>query len=227
MLNVREYLGSHAVFGRLEPETLDRMAERFRPVVIPAHRSLYREGEEPPALHLVVGGWVKLVRTSPEGHELVMALAGPGDLFGPCCQPVESEAAPCSAHTQAVTKLLVMGVQAWRATVTSDPLAAKVAISALMSTHRRCTDLPQRLAFRDVESRLAGLLLELSQWSVNGNDGRELPRILSQGEMASAIGTAREVVTRALGRFEDRGLIGRRGRRILVRDEVGLRELQG
>ena len=54
-------------------------------------------------------------------------------------------------------------------------------------------------------------------------DGLLINATITQEELANMIGVTRESVNRNLGMFRRLGLIGREGRRIVVRDEAGLR----
>src|SRR5207237_10495360 len=96
------------------------------------------------------------------------------------------------------------------------------AVNRLMANRRSCTDLPMLLAFQSVRKRLIRLLDQLSRWSRSSAGPVEVPRILSQEEMANALGTAREVVTRTLAELEHEGLISRKGRKILIPDRERL-----
>jgi CRP-like cAMP-binding protein len=74
----------------------------------------------------------------------------------------------------------------------------------------------ETIASQTVRSRLAGLLLSMDSESRNGSPAeRSLPAI-SQEQMAKSISTSRESVSRTLARWQRDGLIGRRGRRIVV-----------
>lgn len=203
-----------------------KLGEAFREVVSPPQRFLYREGEAAPGVHVLVRGYVKLTRSSADGRELVMSLAGPGDVFGPCCDPFTTSPASCTSVTMSAVRVLVMPALAWRATATASPVISRAVVNLMMASRRGCTDLASRLAFQSVEQRLASLLRSLTRWSEGTQSPVEIPPLLTQSEMAQALGTAREVVTRCLARFEDQGLIRRRGRRILLPDPSALAAME-
>lgn len=164
--------------GLLEPPPMARLNDLDRAKVrrlfveksFPARRALYWAGDASPGIWMVASGFLKLVRSSREGEDLLMSLVGPGDLFGPCCDPFGFSPAPCTASTQSAARLL----------------------------HG------------------------LARWSKSTARPVELPRLLTHAEMANAVGTAREVITRCLARLEEQGLIRRRGRRILLPDPEAL-----
>jgi CRP-like cAMP-binding protein len=220
------FLSSLPHLSALSVSELETLRPRLREVSYPAHRSLYHQEEPTPGLHIVVSGWVKLVRSSPAGRELMMGLAGPGDLFGPCCNPTNGGASPCGAVSQTLVSLLTMSASTWRVMLQSEIGLARTLMSAMMEGRRQCTDLACLLTFYGIDGRLARLLHSLTRWSRSSGGPVEIPKILSQEEMAVALGTAREVVTRGLSRLQRRGIIARRGRRIIVTDPEALLELK-
>lgn len=208
--------------ARLNDADRSKIQKVFCERVVAPHRVLYRAGDAPPGIWLVATGFVKLVRSSPEGQELLMSLAGPGDMFGPCCDPFASTPASCTATTQTAARLLHIPSVTWKEVREREPAIAQAILAMLLASRRGCTELGPQLAFRSVESRVAALLHSLTRWARGSARPVEIPRLLTQAEMASAVGTAREVVTRCLARFEEQGIIQRRGRRILVPDPAAL-----
>jgi CRP-like cAMP-binding protein len=73
----------------------------------------------------------------------------------------------------------------------------------------------ESMASQTVPIRLAGLLLSMRS-ETNGALGVEPLPAVSQEEMAKSIRTSRESVSRTLARWHREGVIGRRGRRIIV-----------
>jgi len=84
------------------------------------------------------------------------------------------------------------------------------------------------LVFRDVPSRLAHLLSELSKTEgVADKQGIRLTVKLTHQEMANLIGCSRETVSTTMGQFRDDGLIQMDGRTITIVNEKGLSKLLG
>lgn len=206
----------------LDEEDRAALEQGFLWVTAARWRRIYSQGDATPHLFLVVSGFVKLTRLSSRGKQLVMKVAGPGDTFGPCCECFASAPASCTAMSVSAVRLLAMPEPAWRELSQSRPGLARFLAALLMRSRRGCTDLAVNLAFDGIDRRLAVLLGSLSRWATDDRRPILLPPLLSQAEMADALGTAREVVTRALGRLEQRGLIQRWRRRIMVPDPEAL-----
>ena len=76
------------------------------------------------------------------------------------------------------------------------------------------------MTFGSVTQRLARLLLDTSREA--GSDEFDLP--LTHQELASRLGTVREVVSRNLARFRGEGLIQIQGHRLAILNRAGLAE---
>ena len=203
-----------------------KIRETFREAKLPARTQLYRQGDPAPTLYFLTEGIVRLIRVAPDGRELVMNLAGPGDLFGPCCDLFAETPTSCGAIAHTAIRFLAMPSATFRTMTLAEPRIARP-LQVLMSRgHRRCTDLAARLVFQPVETRVAGLLGRLARWAPQGVTPLELPPLLTHADMASACGTVREVVTRCLAHFEEKGLIRRVGRRIVIPDPAALAQLE-
>jgi len=206
----------------LDDAERSKIREVFRESSVPARTVLYREGDAAPGVYFLMDGFVRLSRSSADGRELVMSLCGPADVFGPCCDLFAVAPAGCTAVAHTTARLLAMPAGVFRSLTLAEPRIARP-LQMLMSVGRRgCTDLASRLVFQPVESRVASLLTRLTRWATPGVTPTELPPLLTHADIAAACGTVREVVTRCLAHFEERGLIRRRGRRIVISDPEGL-----
>ncbi len=91
----------------------------------------------------------------------------------------------------------------------SDSPDFQVALLELVSARlQQFVALVHNLAFRDVAARLAIVLLDRAEAEGIATDtGIQIDRLLSQQELASMVGTAREVINRTFKKFELEGLI--------------------
>ncbi len=89
----------------------------------------------------------------------------------------------------------------------------------IASRLRRCAELVETLSLREVAQRLARLLLEEAITSgVETDHGTKVSLRLTHNQLASRIGTVREVVTRTLMRLEEQRLISHEGKDIVIPD---------
>ena len=108
------------------------------------------------------------------------------------------------------------------------PQIALAALAILAGRLRRAAELIEALSLREVDQRLARLLL--SEARLRGrptSGGITFDLVLTNQQIAARIGTVREVVSRALSRLQQNDLIAVDGRRISISNEASLRSYAG
>jgi CRP-like cAMP-binding protein len=105
------------------------------------------------------------------------------------------------------------------------PAIGLAALKLLAKRLRSCAATIESLALRDVDRRLAQLLLdEGADYAQREEDAMEFELSLTHQQMAARIGSVREVVSRAFNRLQNSGLIETKGRRIRILDEKAMRK---
>lgn len=69
------------LFAGLSPEDLGKIAARLQPLSLPKGATLFREGDDPDAMYLMVSGQGRRLRTV-DGREVVVAFLGRGEVAG-------------------------------------------------------------------------------------------------------------------------------------------------
>lgn len=185
-----------------------------------AGQVIYLEGEPAAALYVLEAGWVKAVRLSAEGREQMLLVAGPGEVFG--------DVAVFAAAPYPGTVVALEPVTAWAIERSAAlELAARYPELALVMIRRLgqrvlyFVDLVEDLSLRSVDARLAHTLLGRAE----GCGGRlVVPRRgwATFDEMASRLGTVRDVLSRALHTLEAEGLLRVERGAIVILDPAGL-----
>jgi CRP/FNR family transcriptional regulator len=207
-------LAALPVFSGLPPAALERIAalvrrRRFAPGAVILH-----EGEPCTAMYVIRGGHVRVLKTSAEGREQVLALLGPRDAFNEV--PLfDGGPNPASAQAVEASELYELPREDITALMTQDPSVALGLTRTLAARLRKLTGVIEDLSFRHVTGRIAHLLLEQA-------DGRLPATHISQQAMAAMVGTAREVAGRALHSLEAARAIRLDQGRIAILDRAKL-----
>ena len=180
---------------------------------------LFLEGEPCQGLYLVKSGQVRTFKSSPEGREIVMLIARAGDSFNDA-PAFGGGLNPVSAAALEPSTVYIITRQALVSLLANCPTAVAI-IKGLAVRLRHLTTIVEDLSFRSVTSRLAKLLLELA---VAEGKSSPVPH-LTQDEMASMIGSVRDVTGRVLRTLEKAGAIRIEGHRILVVNADLLRKM--
>jgi CRP/FNR family cyclic AMP-dependent transcriptional regulator len=206
------------LFSALDEEALARVAIRASTVLLDRNDTLFNEGDLADDLYVVLSGRVAIAKHSPDGRESLVALMGPGDMFGE--MPLFDDE-PRSASVRALERSEVARVpfDAVRAELEARP-GLLWDVVAMFASRLRAADVALADAMLlDVVGRTAKRLLELS-----GNaDEFVLP--LTQEELAGLVGASRERVNKSISAFIRLGWIDQVDRhyRILQRDRLAQR----
>ncbi|TDC51528.1 Crp/Fnr family transcriptional regulator [Jiangella ureilytica] len=185
--------------------------------------TLFREGDEGDRVYVVTEGKIKLGRTAPDGRENLLALLGPGQMFGELSL---FDPGPRSATATAVTDTTLWSLSHADLTpwLTGRPEVARGLLLQLASRLRRSNDIQTDLVFSDVPGRVAKQLLDLSQrFGVPSEEGMRVVHDLTQEELAQLVGASRETVNKALADFVSRGWLRLEQRSVVVLDVDRLR----
>jgi CRP/FNR family transcriptional regulator len=202
------------VFGSLKERELSELVSVGWWYRISRGQVVYCAGEVLHHLYVIESGSVKLIRSSEEGKELIVGLAGSGDTFG---SAVHSRPTGCLAQALEDSALYLIPHQSVRRIAAANAAFALglVKLSEKHSFEAQAT--AARLAFNSVPQRLAHLLLDISDPRYG-----TLKYPINQTELANMIGSSRETVCSILSRLRRRGLISIvKGRiRVLERDRL-------
>jgi CRP/FNR family transcriptional regulator len=195
------------------PDSLHKLLAGAQRVDVPARTVTHREGDSKPHLELIVAGVVKVFVRSQDGRTMTIRYCRSGSLLGAVSLYAADFSLPASLQTLTSTKLLRLSPETVRRMVHEDPNVAEAVIEEL--SERVLTfiyEIPDG-AFATVRQRMARHLLDLaSDWAPEqvrpGTDAdAELVVRASQGDLAEAVGTAREVVVRILRELRHEGIV--------------------
>jgi CRP/FNR family transcriptional regulator, nitrogen oxide reductase regulator len=216
-------LGSASPFFRgltaAELEAALQMAQRRR---LPRGSYFFHQGEPATTFYIVVEGRVRLTQLSPEGHQVILHLAGPGEGIGII---VALSNVPYPVAAEVVEDATVL---AWDAASTARLLEQypRLAVNGLRMVARRFGELQERyreLATERVERRVARALLRLArQMGKRVEEGVLIDMILSRQDLAEMTGTTLYTVSRILSGWEQRGLVEGGRERVIIRSPHGL-----
>ncbi len=202
---------------QLEMEEMDRTTTMS---TCDPGRVFYGPDETGEVLFLLKSGRVQLYRLSPDGKKLVVSILEPGAMFGEMsligqgmhnafAQAIE-ECTLCVMSRMDVEHLLVHKPQ--------------VGLRIMEVMARRLQDAESKLedmAFKSIPSRLASLLIKLS----DSNSNRGTVMGYTHQDLAEMIGTYRETTTQTLNDFKNQGWINIERKRIDILNHTSLEQL--
>jgi CRP/FNR family transcriptional regulator len=166
---------------------------------------LAAEGDPSPGLAVILSGSVKVYKTSAEGREQVLLVAGPGESVGDVAA-LTDQPMPASAEAVEASTVLLLPTSILERAIVQDGRFALAVIRHLCQRLEHVVQMVEDLSFRHVRARVAKVLLQTYR-PRDGLGARTGHRTLTQQEIADLVGTAREVVSRSLAALEIAGLI--------------------
>ena len=179
---------------------------------------LFLAGEPAQGMFVIASGSVRAFRMNPDGREQIIHVERAVTTIAEI--PVfDNGNYPSTTAAEEPTVVYLLDKKLVLDTAVRHPDFALAAVRLVASRLRKCAELVETLSLREVGQRLARLILEIAQLHGRGSpDGTRVELKLTHNQLASRIGTVREVVTRTLTRLQEQGLILHRGKEIVIPD---------
>lgn len=204
------------LFADLTAQELESLARR---AVLRRYRPgewLFAEGEPCEGLFVIESGEVRIFKSSPAGREQVLGIETAGNSLAEL--PVfDGGAYPASAAALTDVTIHYIPKQDLRAFCLEHPQVALKVLKVVGGRLRHLVGVIEELSFATVRQRFATLLLRLAR-SKGERTGRGVEFTLpaTNQELASQLGTVRELVSRNLGSLQAAGVLRLEGRRVIV-----------
>jgi CRP/FNR family transcriptional regulator len=194
---------------------------------IPTGQVLFTAGDRASGIYFVLRGQLRSIRQNPAGREQVLSIEGPGAVLAVAAVMIggtyhSTTIADSNTDVLCLPSAYVLDLcrkypeLLWNITRV---LAGKIC---------HYVELIETLALCNVDQRLAQCLFSICHERATRNgDVYVLEMSMTQAEIASLIGSTREVVCRALSRLQKSGLIHLRGKLLRIPDAQALRKFAG
>lgn len=212
-----EVLSKTPLLASLTPGEIEAVAQRAIEKHYGPGDALFLEGEECAGFFVLAQGRVKIVKTSPSGREIMLAVeAAPSSVAEIPVFDGGGYPASVTAIDEVIAYLITK--KDFQQVCRQHPEVPLKVLAVVGRRLRHLVSIIEGVTFGSVRQRLARTLLELGEQA--GRDSFPLP--LTHQELASRLGTVREVVSRNLSRFQAEGLLRIQAREIHLLDRDGL-----
>ncbi|MGH9835040.1 MAG: Crp/Fnr family transcriptional regulator [Blastocatellia bacterium] len=207
------------LFGELDEVEIQTLAGRAVERRLARDEVLFVAGDEAQGLFVVASGALRAFREGVDGREQVIHVERAGATIAEL--PVfDDKPYPSTVAAEEETVVLFLDKRDVRALCLKHPQIALAALKLLAGRLRKCAELVETLSLREVDQRLARWLLnEAKARGIRTDEGLAIKLVLTNQQIAARIGSVREVVSRALARLQQNGMITIDGRCIVIKDE--------
>ena len=214
------------LFARLTESEMRTLCARVSKRHFGRGETLFSEGDQCHGLFVVATGRIRIFKLSSSGREQVLAVEGPGSSFAEL--PVfDGGVYPASASALEDAEVLFISRKDFQNYCREHPEVALKVLAVVGSRLRRLVGIIEDLSFTTVRQRLISLLLRLAQGGgTTTKQGVRVELTTTHQDLASELGTVRELVSRNLSRLQAEGLLEVNGRTIIIKDLSGLKREQ-
>lgn len=192
--------------------------DQLVPVDVPAGIVLFQPGDAVKGYVVALTGRVGVHLVGATGRELLLYEVTPGSS---CVQStlglLGGEDYTAEAVAEEPTRMVLIPGERFLALLDDDPAFRRMVFSALAQRMQATMHMLERVAFQSVDGRLAAHLL--------AHASKDRTVTATQAEIAAAIGSAREVVSRRLEAMRRRGWLEHSKGRVTVTDPAALRRI--
>ncbi|HSE45407.1 MAG TPA: Crp/Fnr family transcriptional regulator [Gemmatimonadales bacterium] len=183
------------------------------------------QGEPAHGFYYLRTGKARLFRTGPDGREQTLRLIAAGETFGEV--PVmDNGAMPVTVEALEPSEVLLVPAGPFRRLMVSHPEVAQSLLTYFARRLRAFTEMVEAISLQTVQARLARYLYQLAREEGQETpDGILVPREITQQDLASLVGSVREVVSRTLKVMDEDGVVEVHRKAILIRDLAALKDL--
>ncbi len=215
-------LSQIALFASLSETETHALAQRAVERRFAPDEMLFWEGEPCAGIFLILEGSVKIFKTSQTGREMMLALETAPSTVAEL-PLVDGGPYPASVRAVGPVVALFINKSDFQQVCRQYPDVALKVLAVVGRRLRHLVGVVESMTFGSVTQRLARLLLDASRLA----GSEEFEMTLTHQELASRLGTVREVVSRNLARFRAEGLIRVQGHQMRILDRAGMeRELE-
>jgi|SRR5579859_280236 len=219
-----ETLRRAPIFADLSEAELQFLAERAVPRNYSKGEFIFTEGDPCTGLLVIESGRLRIFKSSPNGREQVLTVEGPGSSVAEL--PVfDGGNYPASTSAVEDARIYFISKQDFHSLCLVHPQVPLKALKVVGARLRILVGIIEELSFTTVRSRLISVLIRFAKAGKKTPTGIEIHLPPSNQELASQIGTVRELVSRNLSRLQAEELISMDGKKVIIPDLARL-ELQ-
>jgi CRP-like cAMP-binding protein len=206
----------------LTVDDLDRIVGKARSQRVPKGQAIFEQDTDALVFFLLLDGHVRVVKSTPEGQDVIVRYISPGELIG-IAHALGRTTYPASAIAAVDCVVLAWPSALWSEFAATFPAFGantyKTVGSRLQDAHTRVVE----MSTEQVDQRVAHALLKLiTQSGKDTGDGVLIDFPISRQDIAEMTGTTLHTVSRLLSAWEGEGIVRGGRQKVIVTDPHAL-----
>ena len=196
-----------SIFENLEEKELKDITDSINRRKYSKNEMIFFEGDRPNKLFLINSGKVKIFKYNKEGKEQIIYILSEGDFIGDSNIFIK-EPMKYNAISIEETNICELTKKDFDTVIKNNP---EIAFKILKTAYQRIDELQtlvQSLSTKNIESRIAGLLLSfIKDFGKPDKRGIIMELPLNREDLANYIGVTRETISRKLSLLQEEGIL--------------------
>ncbi len=184
---------------------------------------IFMQGNKLEGLYIINHGKIKIFKYTKEGKEQILYILSEGNFIGELSLLNTEEVSYYAEAIEALDICLIKKSDFDEILKVKPQISLRI-LEVISQRLSKLEGLVQSLGTKDVEARIAQMLLDLKEeYGIEAADYTELTIPLTREDMANYIGVTRETISRKLSNFQEEGIIKLVGnKKILILDSNAL-----
>ena len=194
---------STPLFGAMSVEVVETLIAARCPRTYEKGATIFRQGTPAEAFYIILAGWVKIYRITPDGLEVVLHVFQTGETFAEPAMFLGGQY-PASAETVSKARLLRIEGATFRARICERPELALSMLTSASYHLKLLVEQIEQIKFRSAAQRIAEFIVRLAPHRASGPAMVELP--FEKCLLANRLGMTPGSFSRALSKLKTHGV---------------------
>lgn len=203
-------------FRKLSQSQIREILDQARPQRIDANTAVFDEGARATRFFLLLDGHIRVVKTTPDGEQVIAMHIASGQLFG-IAAALGKTHYPATAVAARECLVLSWPNSLWQQFVTNYDGFATETYKAVGDRLEEVNMRVVEMATQQVEQRVAAVILRLiNQAGKKTETGIEIDFPITRQDISEMTGTTLHTVSRLLSAWEKKGIVASKRSRVTV-----------
>ena len=209
-------LESVPIFSDLSKSDLTKISDRMTHRKFTKNQMILLEDDLGQTFFVIATGSVKITRLSDDGREVILAMLGEADFFGEMSL-LDGDGRSANVVALEASEVLTLARNEFLDILEKYPKISISLLEELTSRLRKSDQQIESLSLSDVEQRIGITLIRLAEELGTIKQGSvKIKNLPFQQDIANMAGTSRETVSRTFKLLEEKGLLSRQGRQLVI-----------
>ena len=209
-------LESVPIFSDLSKSDLTKISDRMTQRSFNKNQMILLEDDLGQTFFVIAKGSVKITRLSDDGREVILAMLGEADFFGEMSL-LDGDGRSANVVALEASEVLTLARNEFLDILEKYPKISICLLEELTHRLRKSDQQIESLSLSDVEQRIGITLIRLAEELGTIKQGSvTITNLPFQQDIANMAGTSRETVSRTFKLLEEKGLLSRQGRHLVI-----------